>query len=135
MEAETAALAQPWGRRLWEWAQAAGMDAAGGFYVAKPSAVGRGGRPGDNVIMARGLPAIVLAAQKLLALVCMVCPCSTPEIQSSCSVAGLQDVANTSLVLTELRGRLPAGQFLVFNTPCEERGAWPVVFLVSLLTS
>ncbi|CAL8461852.1 g1383 [Coccomyxa elongata] len=66
VEAETAALAQPWGRRLWEWAQAAGLDAAGGFYVAKPSAVGRGGQPGDNVIMARGLPAIALAARKLL---------------------------------------------------------------------
>ena len=100
VEAKTAALAQPWGRRLWEWAQAAGMDAAGGFYVAKPSAVGRGGRPGDNVMMARGLPAIVLAAQKLLAQVRMVCPCSTPEIQSSCSVAGFRDAASTSLFFT-----------------------------------
>ncbi len=75
VEAETAALAQPWGRRLWEWAQAAGLDAAGGFFVAKPSAVGRGSRPGDNIIMARGLPTIALAARKLLSQVCIVCPC------------------------------------------------------------
>lgn len=83
MEAEIAALAQPWGRRLWEWAQAAGLDAGGGFYVAKPSAVGRGGRPGEHVIMARGLPGIALAARNLLSQVCMVSPCSTQSLSAS----------------------------------------------------
>lgn len=67
VESEAAALAQPWGRRLAEWSESIGVDAAGGFFVAKPAAVGRGGgRLGANVIMARGLPAIALAAQTLL---------------------------------------------------------------------
>lgn len=66
VEAESPALAQPWGRRLWEWAQAAGMDPHSGFYVAKPGAVGRGDRPGANVIMSRGLPNAALAARNLM---------------------------------------------------------------------
>lgn len=66
VEAESLALAQPWGRRLWDWAQAAGLDAHSGVFVAKPGGVGRGDRPGANVVMARGLPAAALAARDLM---------------------------------------------------------------------
>ena len=61
----TAALQEPWVAKVSAWARAAGLDEQG-FFVAKPVLAGLGGRLGEHVVMAQGLPDAGVAAWRLL---------------------------------------------------------------------